>query len=68
MDEFFNAIENEEPMRGNPQMGYLKIGFTHAFRHLLKNTPYFQAIKETISIAGDTDTNCAIVGGMVGAL
>lgn len=55
-------------MRGNPQMGYLKIGFTHAFRHLLNNTPYFQAIKETISIAGDTDTNCAIVGGMVGAL
>ena len=28
---------------------------------------YFESIKETISLGGDTDTNACIVGGMVGA-
>ena len=29
---------------------------------------YHHAIRETIALAGDTDTNAAIVGGMIGAL
>lgn len=29
---------------------------------------YYQCIAETISYGGDTDTNGAIVGGMIGAL
>lgn len=28
---------------------------------------YYESIKETISLGGDTDTNACIVGGMVGA-
>ena len=29
---------------------------------------YFKAMKETIKVGGDTDTNACIVGGMIGAL
>ena len=29
---------------------------------------FYYAQKQAISLGGDTDTNCAIVGGMVGAL
>ena len=29
---------------------------------------YFKALKETIQLGGDTDTNACIVGGMIGAL
>lgn len=47
--------------------GWVKIGFSHAFRHLYHGTKYELAIKETIAAGGDTDTNACIVGGMVGA-
>ncbi|KAI9021852.1 ADP-ribosylation/Crystallin J1 [Hyaloraphidium curvatum] len=51
-----------------PQAGYAKIAFTHAFRHLAARTPYEDALKETLLGGGDTDTNAAIVCGLVGAL
>ncbi len=50
-----------------PQIGFVQIGFTHAFRHLLAGTDYVSAIRETIAGGGDTDTNACIVGGLVGA-
>jgi ADP-ribosyl-[dinitrogen reductase] hydrolase len=50
-----------------PQDGFIKIGFTHAFRHLLLGTEYVEAIKETLLGGGDTDTNACIVGGLIGA-
>ena len=34
----------------------------------IKENIYFDAIKYTIKEGGDTDTNAAIVGGMIGAL
>ena len=48
--------------------GYLQWAITLAFYHLRKRTGYRQAIKETIQMGGDTDTNAAIVGGIVGAM
>ncbi|MCF7929180.1 MAG: ADP-ribosylglycohydrolase family protein [Spirochaetales bacterium] len=51
-----------------PQAGFVKYGFTHAFRHLNQGTPYAEAIRETLAGGGDTDTNACIVGGMIGAL
>lgn len=33
-----------------------------------ENISYNHAIRETIALGGDTDTNAAIVGGMIGAL
>lgn len=51
----------------HPQAGFVKIAFTHAFRHLLLGTSYGEAIRETLLGGGDTDTNACIVGGLIGA-
>lgn len=50
-----------------PQDGFVRIAFTHAFRHLLAGTPWETAIAETLLGGGDTDTNACIVGGLLGA-
>ncbi len=50
-----------------PQIGFIKIAFTHAFRHLLLGSDYEKAIAETLLGGGDTDTNACIVGGLIGA-
>ncbi len=50
-----------------PHIGFIKIAFTHAFRHLLLGSDYVSAIRETLTGGGDTDTNACIVGGLVGA-
>jgi ADP-ribosylglycohydrolase len=50
-----------------PQIGYVRIGFTHAFRHLWLGTDYVAAITETLASGGDTDTNACIIGGLIGA-
>jgi ADP-ribosylglycohydrolase len=51
----------------SPHDGFVRIAFTHAFRHLRLGTPYIEALSETLAGGGDTDTNAAIVGGLVGA-
>ena len=50
-----------------PQIGFVRIGFTHAFRHLQLGTHYMDALRETLLGGGDTDTNACIVGGLIGA-
>lgn len=51
----------------SPQDGFVRIAFTHAFRHLCAGTSYVEAVRETLAGGGDTDTNASIVGGIVGA-
>jgi len=53
------AVESQE--------GYGKWGFVHAFRALHLKIPYPQAIAHVLQLGGDTDTNAAIVGGLIGA-
>lgn len=50
-----------------PQIGFVRIGFTHAFRHLGLGTSFVAALTETLAGGGDTDTNACIVGGLLGA-
>ena len=50
-----------------PQIGFVRIGFTHAFRHLWLGTDFVTALAETLAGGGDTDTNTCIVGGLLGA-
>lgn len=50
-----------------PHIGFIKIAFTHAFRHLLLGSAYEDAIAQTLLGGGDTDTNACIVGGLIGA-
>ena len=64
---WFTNIEQESPMPGHPKMGWAKIAFTHAFRHLIAGKSYVEAMSETLALGGDTDTNAAIVGGLIGA-
>lgn len=52
----------------HPHSGFIKIAFTHAFRHLRLETHYQEAIRETLHGGGDTDTNACIVGGLMGSL
>jgi ADP-ribosyl-[dinitrogen reductase] hydrolase len=52
----------------HPQSGFVKIAFTHAFRHLWLGTDYVEALTETLAGGGDTDTNGCIVGGLIGAV
>lgn len=70
-EEVMNWLQ--DAMAGNlpsfyPMAGFVRIGFTHAFFHLMNATPYPAAIRATLSGGGDTDTNACIVGGLVGAL
>ena len=61
------------------QMGWLQKAIILSYYYLLRHAEYlkdenkesniyFDAIKYTIKEGGDTDTNAAIVGGMIGAL
>ncbi len=52
----------------HPMAGFVKIAFVHAFRHLRCRTPFGAALAETLRGGGDTDTNAAIVCGLLGAL
>ena len=67
-------------MNGKLNIGWAKIAWTYGMKLLyslgnrgnenlqLNSSYYRKIIKEVISEAGDTDTNAAIVGGMLGAL
>lgn len=48
-------------------IGYLHIAFHWSFNYLKNGIPYDIAIADILSKAGDTDTNAAIVGGLLGA-
>ncbi|CDW91870.1 UNKNOWN [Stylonychia lemnae] len=48
--------------------GWLKIAFVYSFHFLLqKNNDLNSCLKQMIMGAGDTDTNAAIVGGLIGS-
>lgn len=50
------------------QIGHVKHAFLLAFFFLRHCTDFESALNETCRKLGDTDTNCAIVGAMMGAL
>ena len=56
-------------------MGWAKIAWTYGMNFLYKlatipdyELSYYYRIKDVISEGGDSDTNAAIVGGMIGAV
>lgn len=50
------------------QIGDLRISFAWSFYFLLNFKTFDQCMREVLILGGDTDTNAAIVGGLVGAL
>ncbi|CAG9318110.1 unnamed protein product [Blepharisma stoltei] len=67
VQQWLEDIERSEPMPGNPNIGWAKIAFDHAFRHMKNGSSFYTAVSETLRIGGDTDTNACIVGGLIGA-
>lgn len=65
--EWIKQIEAGIPEPAQPSIGFVKIAFVQAFLQLRKNATYLDAITETLSMGGDTDTNTCIVGGLIGA-
>lgn len=62
-----DAVERDVVVPCSPQDGFVKIAFSHAFRHLARGTAYEEALRVTLLGGGDTDTNACIVGGLLGA-
>lgn len=66
-DSSLKSIE-EIGSRCRTNIGHVKHAFTLAFYFLRNRTEYEEAIFQTLKFGGDTDTNGAIVGGLIGAL
>jgi ADP-ribosylglycohydrolase len=49
-----------------PMCGLYAISLQNALYHFFKNTPFEKAMIDTISMGGDVDTNCCILGGLLG--
>lgn len=49
------------------QMGWVRIAFHNAFYHLLHTPSLADALEATVRSGGDTDTNAAIAGALLGA-
>lgn len=50
------------------KVGHVRWAFVLATHFLRRNESYERAIQQTLLKGGDTDTNAAIVGGLIGAL
>ena len=48
--------------------GHVKHAFRAAFYHLRRRSTYEETLRDVLRRGGDTDTNCAIAGGLLGAL
>ena len=68
LDKVTDLKFTEYPYQCTRQIGYVKWGLTLAFYHLKRKTSYTDAITEVLLQGGDTDTNAAICGGLIGAL
>ena len=63
-----DSFDPNKAMPGCPTIGFVKIAFDHSFRELIKeNIDFDETMKRVLLLAGDTDTNAAIVGAMIGA-
>lgn len=63
-----SASRDQGPAEFERQMGWVVIAFQNAFHHLLRGTPLADALTTTVAEGGDTDTNAAICGALLGAL
>ena len=69
LKQLWKIVEHgdEIPSRGN--MGKLKTAFTYSFNELAKKEiNFFEILVHNLQRGGDTDVNCAIVMGLIGAV
>jgi len=67
-DSLVRARCGEGPADFVHQQGSVMIAFANAFRHLARDTRLEDALIETVRQGGDTDTNAAICGALLGAV
>lgn len=65
--ERLKSAESEPPYEFYDQMGWVLTAFQNAFFHLLTGKTLESAIIWTVGSGGDTDTNAAICGALLGA-
>lgn len=66
-DTLARAVAGELPVAHSDQMGWVLIALQIAFRQLLHVDDVEAALVETVGLGGDTDTNAAITGALLGA-
>ena len=69
-DIWKQTLEAESPtdlITAKEKIGFVLIAFSYAFFYLKNNYSYEAAIRDMLLQGGDTDTNAAIVGGLLGA-
>ncbi|MFD0982649.1 inositol monophosphatase family protein [Tropicimonas aquimaris] len=62
------SARDREPAEFERQMGWVLIAFQNGFHHLMRGTAMCDALPATVARGGDTDTNAAICGALLGAL
>ena len=65
--ERLRTARYQGPAEYQEQMGWVLTAFQNAFFHLLQGTPLAKAVSLTVGHGGDTDTNAAICGALLGA-
>jgi ADP-ribosylglycohydrolase len=55
------------PQSDGENQGWVRIALQHAFFHVKRSTDFEAAMVQTIFTGGDTDTNAAIAGALLGA-
>jgi ADP-ribosyl-[dinitrogen reductase] hydrolase len=48
-------------------MCWVAIAYQNAFYHLARGSSFEDALVETVALGGDTDTNAAIAGALLGS-
>lgn len=64
---WFDDIDNGVDFTCHIKIRYLRIAFHWGFTYLKNDKSYEEAIKDILSKGGDTKTNAAIVGGLLGS-
>lgn len=66
--ETLEAADQGPPARFTTQQGWVRTALQNAFYRLLHAESLEQGVVETVACGGDTDTNAAIAGALLGAV
>ncbi len=67
VNEWLEDVARGELPHAREKIGWVRIGFSLAFHHLFNASSFTAAMRQTLLVGGDTDTNACIVGAMMGA-
>jgi ADP-ribosylglycohydrolase len=66
--EMLDAARGGGPAEYYRQMGWVRIAFQNAFHQALHASSFEEGVVATVGCGGDTDTNAAIAGALLGAI